>query len=42
MKTTVFGLTGYSPDFNMLLINATSGIGKFILIFIKIVYNCFS
>lgn len=26
MKTTVFGLTGYSPDFNMLLINATSGI----------------
>lgn len=26
MKTTVFGLTGYNPDFNMLLINATSGI----------------
>ncbi len=26
MKTTVFGLTGYAPDFNMLLINATSGI----------------
>ena len=30
MKTTVFGLTGYSPDFNMLLINATSGIGMII------------
>lgn len=26
MKTTVFGLTGYAPDFNMLLINATNGI----------------
>lgn len=26
MKTTVFGLTGYAPDFNMLMINATNGI----------------
>jgi GTPase len=28
MKTTVFGLTGYAPDFNMLVINATNGIGE--------------
>lgn len=28
MKTTVFGLTGYAPDFTMLVINANSGIGK--------------
>lgn len=27
MKTTVFGLTGYSPDFTMLVINANNGIG---------------
>lgn len=26
MKTTVFGLTGYSPDFTMLVINANNGI----------------
>jgi GTPase len=27
MKTTVFGLTGYSPDFTMLVISANNGIG---------------
>ena len=27
MKTTVFGLTGYAPDFTMLVINANNGIG---------------
>jgi len=27
LKTTVFGLTGYSPDFAMLVVSATSGIG---------------
>lgn len=26
MKTTVFGLTGYAPDFTMLVINASNGI----------------
>ena len=26
MKTTVFGLSGYSPDFTMLLISANNGI----------------
>ena len=29
MKTTVFGLTGYDPDFTMLVINANNGIGMF-------------
>lgn len=29
MKTTVFGLTGYSPDFTMLVINANNAIGNF-------------
>ena len=27
LKTTVFGLTGYSPDFAMLVVSATTGIG---------------
>lgn len=34
MKTTVFGLTGYSPDFTMLVINANSGIGTSCVIFL--------
>ncbi len=28
LKTTIFGLTGYSPDFAMLVISANTGIGK--------------
>jgi GTPase len=29
MKTTVFGLTGYAPDFAMLVINSNNAIGIF-------------
>ena len=28
LKTTIFGLTGYSPDFAMLVVSANTGIGK--------------
>ena len=27
LKTTIFGLTGYSPDFAMLVVSASTGIG---------------
>ena len=29
LKTTIFGLTGYSPDFAMLVVSANSGMGMF-------------
>jgi GTPase len=29
LKTTIFGLTGYAPDFAMLVVNATTGLGMF-------------
>ena len=28
LKTTIFGLTGYSPDFALLVVSANSGIGR--------------
>ena len=28
LKTTIFGLTGYSPDFAMLVVSANTGIGE--------------
>ena len=28
IKTTIFGLMGYSPDFAMLVVSASTGIGK--------------
>ena len=36
MKTTIFGLTCYSPDFTMLVVSANTGMGKWInLVFRK-------
>ena len=29
MKTTIFGLTCYSPDFTMLVVSANTGMGMF-------------
>ena len=31
LKTTISGLTGYSPDFAMLVVSANTGVGKDIL-----------
>ncbi len=28
LKTTIFGLTGYSPDFAMLVVSANTGLGE--------------
>ena len=28
LKTTIFGLTGHSPDFAMLVVSANTGMGK--------------
>lgn len=28
LKTTILGLTGYSPDFAMLVVSANAGLGK--------------
>lgn len=30
LKTTIFGLTGYSPDFAMLVVSANTGMGEFL------------
>lgn len=30
LKTTIFGLTSYCPDFAMLVVSANTGIGKFV------------
>lgn len=45
LKTTIFGLTGYSPDFAMLVVSANTGLGKskldlkiFVVIFIIFLY----
>ena len=29
LKTTIFGLTCYSPDFSMLVVSANTGMGRF-------------
>lgn len=29
LKTTIFGLTGYSPDLAMLVVSASTGIGEY-------------
>ena len=29
MKTTIFGLTCYSPDFTMLVVSANTGMGEY-------------
>lgn len=36
LKTTIFGLTSYCPDFAMLVVSANTGIGEYRLIY----YNC--
>lgn len=30
LKTTIFGLTSYCPDFAMLVVSANTGIGKWL------------
>lgn len=32
LKTTIFGLTSYCPDFAMLVVSANTGIGEYSLI----------
>lgn len=32
LKTTIFGLTGYCPDFAMLVVSANTGMGKSLLL----------
>lgn len=32
LKTTIFGLTGYCPDFAMLVVSANTGMGKRLLL----------
>lgn len=31
-KTTIFGLTGYNPDFAMLVVSANTGMGMYVAI----------
>jgi GTPase len=31
IKTTIFGLTGYSPDFALLVVSAVTGVGMYLL-----------
>lgn len=35
LKTTIFGLTSYCPDFAMLVVSANTGIGEY-----RLIYNC--
>ncbi len=36
LKTTIFGLTSYCPDFAMLVVGANTGIGLYLSIYIYI------
>lgn len=40
IKTTIFGLTGYSPDFAMLVVSAVTGVGMYLLTCVYCTFLC--
>ena len=40
LKTTIFGLTSYCPDFAMLVVSANTGIGKTLYMQVKLFCVC--